>query len=108
MGVVTWNTSSPVKLAGSSDIGSPVLERDVGAQTLDVGVDVLVEQAQAEEGVAAVKYHSAGVEGGGAERLEQRVATGDRQGAGGADRAPRVQVAQLRARHHLGAPSRAR
>lgn len=80
-----------------------LVERPRLADGLDVAVDIFLEQAQANESLVLEVVLERGVHGLGAERRQGRVAGVDRQRAGGGHGAARVQVAQRRTRHHLGA-----
>ena len=68
---------------------------------MDIGADILVEEAEADKRALAMIPFEAGVERVGAERLEERVADGDREIARRGDRAARIEVAELWTRHHL-------
>ena len=71
------------------------------AQVLDIGADVLVEVRRAQQRILGEVPLGAYVVSLRTERLQQRVAGGDRA-QGGIHRAAGRQVGQLRTRHHLG------
>ena len=77
-------------------------ERSLIAQCLHEAVDVLVEQRERHQRLGSEVPLDAEIVGGGAERIESRVADGDRTGvARNADRGARRDLTEVRAGHDL-------